>query len=37
MNNNPLMYGPYIDNNTMEIGNFNSEFRDEVTLMFSLP
>ncbi|MCM8709803.1 methyl-accepting chemotaxis protein [Clostridium sp. SYSU_GA19001] len=33
----PLMYGPYCDPDTERIGNFNSKFSDEVTLMFSLP
>ncbi len=33
----PLMYGPYNDVCTLEIGHFNSAFSDEVTLMFSLP
>jgi len=37
MKDNPLMYGPYIDYDTIQIGNFNSKFSDEVTLMFSLP
>jgi len=37
MKDNPLMYGPYIDSDTVKIGNFNSKFSDEVTLMFSLP
>lgn len=37
MNNKPLMYGPYVDKDTIEVGNFNSKFQDEVTLMFSLP
>lgn len=37
LNNKPLMYGPYVDKATAEIGNFNSKFHDEVTLMFSLP
>lgn len=37
LNNKPLMYGPYVDKATLEIGNFNSKFKDEVTLMFSLP
>lgn len=37
MNNKPLMYGPYVDKDTIEVGNFNSKFHDEVTLMFSLP
>lgn len=37
MNNKPLMYGPYKDEETVKVGNFNSEFSDEVTLMFSLP
>lgn len=37
INNKPLMYGPYVDKDTIEIGNFNSKFHDEVTLMFSLP
>ena len=37
MKGNSLMYGPYIDNDTVKIGNFNSEFCDEVTLMFSMP
>jgi len=37
MKDNPLMYGPYIDYDTVKIGNFNSKFSDEVTLMFSLP
>lgn len=37
LNNKPLMYGPYEDKATVEIGNFNSKFSDEVTLMFSLP
>lgn len=37
INNKPLMYGPYVDKDTVEIGNFNSKFHDEVTLMFSLP
>lgn len=33
----PLMYGPYIDKDTLEIGECNSKFFDEVTLMFSIP
>lgn len=33
----PLMYGPYIDKDTLEIGECNSKFFDEVTLMFSVP
>lgn len=33
----PLMYGPYIDEDTLKIGECNSKFFDEVTLMFSLP
>ena len=37
MKDNPLMYGPYIDPDSVKIGNFNSKFSDEVTLMFSLP
>lgn len=37
LSNKPLMYGPYVDKATAEIGNFNSKFQDEVTLMFSLP
>ncbi|MHC1682363.1 MAG: methyl-accepting chemotaxis protein [Clostridiaceae bacterium] len=37
LNNKHLMYGPYVDNATLQIGNFNSKFKDEVTLMFSLP
>ena len=37
MERKPLMYGPYIDTATLEIGKFNSNFSDEVTLMFSLP
>jgi methyl-accepting chemotaxis protein len=37
MNAIPLMYGPYIDNDTVKIGNCNSKFSDRVTLMFSLP
>jgi methyl-accepting chemotaxis protein len=37
MNNKPLMYGPYIDEDTVKIGNFNSKFSDSVTLMFSVP
>lgn len=32
----PLMYGPYIDKDTLEIGECNSKFFDEVTLMFSI-
>lgn len=37
MNLNPLMYGPYIDPDTIKIGNVHSKFSDEVTLMFSIP
>ena len=37
MKDSPLMYGPYIDDDTVKIGNCNSKFFDEVTLMFSLP
>lgn len=37
MEEKPLMYGPYIDEDTVKIGNCNSNFSDEVTLMFSLP
>ena len=33
----PLMYGPYIDEMTLKIGHFNTNFSDDVTLMFSLP
>lgn len=33
----PLMYGPYIDKDTLEIGECTSKFFDEVTLMFSIP
>jgi methyl-accepting chemotaxis protein len=33
----PLMYGPYCDPDTVKIGNVNSRFSDDVTLMFSLP
>ncbi|TCT15016.1 methyl-accepting chemotaxis protein [Natranaerovirga pectinivora] len=35
--NKPFMYGPYIDEDTLKIGNCSSKFFDEVTLMFSLP
>ncbi|TCK98007.1 methyl-accepting chemotaxis protein [Natranaerovirga hydrolytica] len=35
--NQPFMYGPYIDEDTLKIGNCSSKFFDEVTLMFSLP
>ena len=31
----PLMYGPYIDKNTLETNLHNKKFFDEVTLMFS--
>lgn len=37
MNSKSLMYGPYVDSDTVKIGNFNSKFSDEVTLMFSIP
>ncbi|MDP4088981.1 MAG: methyl-accepting chemotaxis protein [Bacillota bacterium] len=37
MKSHSLMYGPYCDTDTVRIGNFNSKFSDEVTLMFSLP
>ncbi len=37
MEEKPLMYGPYIDEDTINIGECNSKFFDEVTLMFSLP
>lgn len=37
MNIKPLMYGPYCDADTIKIGNFNSSFSDDVTLMFSIP
>jgi hypothetical protein len=37
MEGKPLMYGPYIDEDTLKIGECNSKFFDEVTLMFSLP
>ena len=37
MEGKPLMYGPYIDEDTLKIGQCNSKFFDEVTLMFSLP
>ena len=37
MEGKPLMYGPYIDEDTLKIGRCNSKFFDEVTLMFSLP
>lgn len=37
INSQRYMYGPYIDNDTLEIGECNSQFFDEVTLMFSLP
>lgn len=33
----PLMYGPYIDKDTLEIEECTSKFFDEVTLMFSIP
>lgn len=33
----PLMYGPYIDIDTIKVGNCSSKFFDEVTLMFSVP
>lgn len=33
----PLLYGPYIDNVTLEIGKRTSEFHDEVTLLFLQP
>lgn len=31
------MYGPYIDPDTLTVGNCHSNFFDEVTLMFALP
>ena len=31
------MYGPYVDSDTLEVGNCHSKFFDEVTLMFALP
>lgn len=37
MEGKKLMYGPYIDEDTLKIGECNSRFFDEVTLMFSLP
>jgi methyl-accepting chemotaxis protein len=37
MGGKQLMYGPYIDEDTLKIGECNSNFFDEVTLMFSLP
>ncbi len=37
MKDQPLMYGPYIDEETLKIGQCNSKFFDRVTLMFSLP
>lgn len=33
----PLMYGPYIDKNTLDIDLTSKHFYDEVTLMFSIP
>lgn len=33
--NKPLMYGPYIDKNTLETNIHGKKFFDEVTLMFS--
>ncbi|MDP4145643.1 MAG: methyl-accepting chemotaxis protein [Bacillota bacterium] len=33
----PLMYGPYIDKDTLDIDNSDKKFSDEITLMFSLP
>ncbi|KOA21186.1 methyl-accepting chemotaxis protein PctC [Clostridium homopropionicum DSM 5847] len=37
MEGKPLMYGPYIDEESLKIGESNSKFFDQVTLMFSLP
>jgi len=34
---NPFLHGPYIDQNTVSIGNSSSKFHDAVTLMFYLP
>ncbi len=31
------MYGPYIDPDTLAVGNCHSDFFDEVTLMFAFP
>ena len=33
----PFMYGPYVDEDTLRIGNCNSKFFDAVTLIFSVP
>jgi methyl-accepting chemotaxis protein len=33
----PWMHGPYVDEDTLRIGNCNSKFFDAVTLMFSYP
>lgn len=33
----PLLYGPYVDELTMEIGGRSSKFHDEVTLLFLRP
>lgn len=35
--NEKVMYGPYIDEDTLEIGECQSDFFDEVTLMFIEP
>ncbi len=37
MNTKPYMYGPYIDEESLNIGKGSSQFFDEVTLMFSIP
>ncbi len=31
------MHGPYVDSDTLAVGNCHSDFFDEVTLMFALP
>ncbi|MDD2701225.1 MAG: methyl-accepting chemotaxis protein [Sideroxydans sp.] len=33
----PFLHGPYVDQNTLEIGPSSSRFHDAVTLMFYLP
>lgn len=37
MNGKQNMYGPYVDRDTLEVGNCHSAFFDEVTLMFAMP
>ncbi|MFP5304062.1 hypothetical protein R2R70_23060, partial [Cobetia sp. SIMBA_158] len=34
---NPLLFGPFIDPITLEIGSGTSKFHDEVTLLFLQP